>query len=372
MEGVLRAEVSAGAFAHNVGRLRERLPERVEICAVVKADAYGHGLEVVVPRLAPLVDRMAVTLPSTALRLRELGWRGPVLTFFRALGAVPAGELRDTLEAQIAAGVTLTITSADDLAPIEAAAAAVGREAEVHLKLDTGMTRSGVLVGGARPVVEACAASPVRLAGVYTQLASADSADLGSAHAQLDRFDDLLEGAPPVTRHAANSAGVLALPRSHYDLVRPGLALYGAYPSVAMARPLDLRPALRVVARLIETKTAPAGSATGYGGTHTFAEATPIGLVPIGYADGYPRRLGGVATMRLRGRDVPVCGRVSMDQAVVDLSAVPEARVGDEIEVISNDPDAPHSLERLAALADTIPYEICCALGARATRIGVA
>ncbi len=370
MAGILRAEISAAALRHNVERIRGAIGPDVEICAVVKADAYGHGMSEVVPVLAPLVDRLAVTLPPSALRLRELGWEGPILTFFRAAGAAPADELNEVLAAQVAAGVTLTATGVEDLSVIEAAAARAGHDAEVHLKVDTGMTRSGVLASEAADLLARLSRSPsIRTTGLYTQLASADAVDLTSARDQLALFDRVEADREGLVLHAANSAGMLALEDSHYDMVRPGLALYGCYPSPEMRRPLDLRPVLRLTARLLEVKLAPAGSRTGYGGAHTFSRETPIGLVSVGYADGYPRMLGGRAMMGVGGTDVPVCGRVSMDQVVVDLSAVEGALVGDEVEVISRDPRAPHCLERLAALAATIPYEIICGLGKRVERV---
>jgi alanine racemase len=170
-------------------------------------------------------------------------------------------------------------------------------------------------------------------------------------------------------RHAANSAATIDLPQSHFDMVRPGIALYGYQPSDAMHRKLPLRPALRLVGRLMQTKTLPAGSACGYGLTHTFRRDSVVGLVPIGYGDGYLRCLSNRASVRVAGRDVPVCGRVSMDQIIVDLTDAPAARVGDEAEVISNDPSTPHSVENLARLAGTIPYEITCRLGRRVKRV---
>ncbi len=373
MAAILRAEISASALRHNVAVIRAAIGPDVGLCAVVKADAYGHGMQQVVPLLAPLVDRMAVTLPPSALRLRDLGWEGPILVFFRAGGVAPPTELVAVLQEQIEAGVTLTVTGTDELPAISEAARRAGRDADVHLKVDTGMTRSGALADGATTVATAVAAAPgVRWTGVYTHLASADAADLASAHGQLDRFDELLATAPftdrELVRHAANSAALAVLERSHHRMVRPGLALYGCYPSVEMERPLDLRPALRLTARLLEVKRAPAGSRTGYGGAHRFEVETPIGLVPVGYADGYLRALGGRAVVRLDGIELPVRGRVSMDQLVVDLSAAPDAAVGDEVEVVAAEHGAPNALESLAALADTVPYEICCGLGSRVER----
>jgi alanine racemase len=372
MSGILRAEISAAAVRHNIDLLRRAIGPRVALCAVVKANAYGHGLELLAPCLAPLVDGFAVTLPPTALKLRRLGWSGPILVFFRAAGFAHPGAVADLLEEVARAEITVTIAGEEDLPLLESVAARVGRPIEAHLKVDTGMTRSGILAASApRFVARVRQAAGIRLTGIYTQIASADAADQTSAEEQLDTFQRVLAAVGDVDGlvvHAANSAATLVLPRSHHAMVRPGLALYGSYPSPAMGRPLPLRPILRLTAQLLEVKDVPAGSRSGYGLTHTFERDSRIGLVAVGYADGYPRVLGGRSTMGVRGQDVPVCGRVSMDQVVVDLTDVSAARVGDEVEVISPDPASAHSLENLARLAETVPYEIVCGLGPRVVR----
>lgn len=372
MSGILRAELSRAAVQHNIAEIRRAIGPDVELCAVVKADAYGHGLTEMLPCLAPGVDRFAVTLPPAALRVRQLGWKGPVLTFFRAAGFARPDAVADELEELARADVTVTVAGQEDVELLEGTARRLGRPLEAHLKVDTGMSRSGVLASEAPALIARIRSSPgIRLTGIYTQIASADAADLGSARAQLAVFDDTLGAAgdsSSLTIHAANSAATLALPASHRSMVRTGLALYGCYPDPGMKRALDLRPVLRLTAQLLEIKTVAAGSRTGYGLTHTFSRESRIGLVSVGYADGYPRALGDRATMRVRSHDVPVCGLVSMDQVVVDLSAVAGAQLGDEVEVISDDPDSPHSLEHLASLAGTIPYEIVCGLGPRVER----
>lgn len=372
MSGILSARLSTAAVRHNVGELRRVVGPETEICAVVKANAYGHGLDHMVAALAPQVDGFAVTLASTALEVRALGWQGPILVFFRAAGFAGGGEVADLLEQVARAGVTVTVAGGEDLTLLEAVAPRLGRPIEAHLKVDTGMGRSGVLASAAPALVERLRQSTaVRLTGIYTQIASADSRDLSSARGQGVAFDKVLkavDGVDELTVHAANSAATATLPELHYDMVRPGLALYGGYPSPEMDRPLDLRPVLRLAARLLEVKSVPAGSHTGYGLTHTFERDSRIGLVSVGYADGYPRALSGRATMGVRGVAVPVCGRVSMDQVVVDLTDVEFAQVGDEVEVIAADPDSPHGLERLAAAAGTVPYEIVCGLGPRVER----
>ena len=371
MSGILRAELSLTAVRHNIGEIRRAIGPDVELCAVVKADAYGHGLTEMLPCLAPGVDRFAVTLPPTALRVRQLGWTGPVLTFFRAAGFARPDAVVDKLEELARADVAVTVAGQEDIELLEGTARRLGRPLEAHLKVDTGMTRSGVLASQAPALIARIRSSPgIRLTGIYTQIASAD-VDLASARAQLAVFDDALGAAGDIsglTIHAANSAATLAMPASHRSMVRVGLALYGCYPAPGMERALDLRPVLRLTAQLLEIKTVAEGSRTGYGLTHTFSRESRIGLVSIGYADGYPRALGDRATMRVRSHDVPVCGVISMDQVVVDLSAVAGAQVGDEVEVVSDEPGSPHSLEHLASLAGTIPYEIVCGLGPRVER----
>jgi alanine racemase len=372
MSGILRAELSLAAVRHNIAEVRRAIGPDVELCAVVKANAYGHGLSEMLPCLAPGVDRFAVTLPPTALEVRQLGWTGPVLTFFRAAGFARPDAVVDKLEELARADVTVTIAGMEDIDLLESTARRLSRPLEAHLKIDTGMTRSGVPASEAPDLVTRIRSSQgIRLTGIYTQIASADEADLGSARAQLAVFDDALEavgGTSDLTIHTANSAATLALPESHRNMVRTGLALYGCYPGPEMGRGLDLRPVLRLTAQLLEVKIVPAGSRTGYGLTHTFSRESRVGLVSVGYADGYPRALSDRATFRLRGHDVPLCGLISMDQVVVDLSTVSNAQVGDEVEVISDDSASPHSLERLASLAGTIPYEIACGLGPRVER----
>jgi len=372
MSGILRAQLSTAAARHNVAEVRRVVGSEVEVCAVVKANAYGHGLDQMVPCFTPLVDRFAVTLPPTALRVRELGWSGPILVFFRAAGFAHSDAVADMLEKVARAEVTVTIAGQDDVELLESVALRLARPIEAHLKVDTGMTRSGILATEATALVRRVRASVgIKLTGIYTQIASADGKDLTSARAQLITFEQVLASIGEteiLTIHAANSAATVALPESRYRMVRPGLALYGGYPSPEMARPLDLQPILRLTAQLLEIKTVPAGSRTGYGLTHTFPTESKIGLVSVGYADGYPRSLGGKATMAVRGQRVPICGRVSMDQVVVDLTEVQAAQIGDEVEVIASDSSSTHSLEGLARLADTVPYEIACGLGPRVER----
>jgi alanine racemase len=214
----------------------------------------------------------------------------------------------------------------------------------------------------------------LRLTGLYTHFATADEPDKSYALGQLDNFRsavDACRGDEKVTIHAANSAAAIDLPASHFDMIRPGIAVYGYQPSDQMQTVLPLRPCLRLKSILMQIKDLTAGSSVGYGLTHKFDRPSRVGLVPVGYADGYRRDLSGKVSMRIAGVDVRVCGRVAMDQVIVDLTEVPSARIGDEVEIISSDPSAPHSVESFARFSDTIPYEITCGLGGRIRRVGV-
>ena len=373
MESYLTAEISAAAVRHNARLLRERIPSRTKLCAVVKADCYGHGLTTLLPTVAELADWLAVTNPEEAIALRTAGYDGPLLMFFSACAHADENELQDVLAKLIREDVTLTVVAPPEVDAVGRAARRVESQARVHVKVDTGMGRSGVRRERAPELADQVRREPgVRLTGLYTHFATADEADKTFAHEQLARFGETVRavgGGEGLILHAANSAATIDLPPTHMDMVRPGIALYGYQPSDEMHHHPPLRPALRLTGRLMQRKTLPAGSRCGYGLTHTFETDTPVGLVPVGYADGYLRGLSDRATMRIRGLDAPVRGRVAMDQVIIDLTGIPEAAVGDEVEILSPDPAAPHSVENLARLAGTIPYEITCRLGARARRV---
>jgi len=373
MESYLTAHISTSAIEHNVRLLRACLQPGTKLCAVVKADCYGHGLTNLLGPLSRHADWLAVTNPEEALTLRSLGYERPLLMFFSACANVEGNQLRDTLAELIAQDVTLTIVSPAEVAAVGQVARAVGSVADIHVKVDTGMGRSGVLPEAAPGLMDTARRQPsVAVTGMYTHFATADEADKSYAHKQLDTFlrtVDACGGHSGLCLHAANSAALIDLPETHLDMVRPGIAVYGYQPSDEMARKLTLKPALRLTGRLMQLKTLPAGHKCGYGLTYTTPKDTLVGLVPVGYADGYPRCLSNRATMRIRGIDVPIRGRVAMDQVMIDLTDVPAATIGDEVEIISNDPANPHSAENLARLCNTITYEIITRLGNRARRV---
>jgi alanine racemase len=383
----LTAEISSSAVAANLALLRGRLAPGTKLCAVVKANCYGLGVELLLDTVAHGADWLAVAAPVEAIQVRDLGYAGPLLVLFSCLG-YSGHERQEALEELIRRRVTLTIASPEDIGPISQAARGLGAPADVHLKIDSGMGRSGVPPHRALAMAEAIrAAEGLRLAGIYTHFATADDADPNYMREQLRQFRSAAEAVPgrdELLLHAANSAAAIGAADSHLDMVRCGLAVYGYQPAEQAAQPLALRPALRVWGRLLMTKNLPSGASVGGGRTCTLQRNSTVGVVPIGYADGYfrclapstrlgaspPTQLGpGGPTMRVAGRDVPVLGAPLMDETFIDLTDAPGAKAGDVVEIISPDPSAPHSVENLAILAGTIPYEVTCRLGPRARRV---
>ncbi len=374
MHNYIRAEISAGAIRHNVATLRSLIPPATKLCAVIKANAYGHGQHLLLDVMSELADFLGVATPAEALQLRKLGYRGELLVFFTACADNCEPHLAITLDELVRQSVTVSVASQVGLDLLTKSARRVGERAKLHLAVDTGMTRSGLLPADVPAVVRDVRMDPsLELGGIYSHFASADEADKTAANRQLALFLETLDAAgigpdSGVIRHMANSAATIDLPESHLDMVRPGIALFGYQPSREMRNRPPLQPALRLTAHIMQTKTVPAGARVGYGMTYEFDRPSRVGLVPLGYADGYDCRLGDVAAVRVGECVCPVRGRVSMDQISIDLTDCLAAEVGDCVEIISPDPPAPNSLENLAEAADTIPYELMCRLGQRVRR----
>ena len=359
MKNYLTASISESAIRHNVATLRAHVGDQVKLCLVVKDDCYGHGMGVLYPVLSELVDGFAVASPIEALELRQKGYHGFILCFLSAY--FDDFKVQDELVWQ---EITQTVMSKSALDSIQSAAKRLGKKARVHLKVDTGMGRMGIPARQAPDLIKAIQACPdVELTGIYTHFATADEAERSEVFRQLDLFKSILPTSGNVICHAANSAAIIDFPETHFDMVRPGLAIYGCHPSDFLDHDLGLKPCMSVNAKLIAVKHVYKGQRSGYGLTHEFEQDGRIGIVPIGYGDGYFRCLSGKAVVRINGKNAPVCGRVSMDQMTVDVSDIDDVKVGDEVEVISSDPEAPNCVENLARLAGTIPYEITCHLG---------
>lgn len=359
MKNYLTATISESAVRHNIAVLRGLIGDNVKLCPVVKDDCYGHGMDVLYPVLAELTDGFGVASPLEALDLRQKGYHGFILCFLSAY--FDDFTVQDELVWQ---EITQTVMSKSALGSIQAAAKRVGKPARVHLKVDTGMGRLGVPANQAGDLIDAIhALSEVELTGVYTHFATADEEDRTATFRQLELFESILPTSGSLICHAANSAATIDLAETYFDMVRPGIAIYGCHPSDELRNVVGLKPCMSVKAKLIAVKHMRKGSRSGYGLTYEYDRDSRVGVVPIGYGDGYFRNLSNKAVVRINGKDAPVRGRVSMDQMTVDVTDIPDAKVGDDVEVISSDPMAPNCVENLARLAGTVPYEITCHLG---------
>ncbi|AXK32051.1 alanine racemase [Streptomyces armeniacus] len=369
----VRAEVDLGAVRANVRALRARAP-RAELMAVVKADGYGHGL-LPCARAARRAGAswLGTAVPEEALALRAAGDRGRVLCWLWT----PGGPWREAIEAD----VDVAASGRWALDEIVAAARACGRTARVQLKADTGLGRNGCqpadwpdLVAAARA---AEAEGAVRVTGIWSHFARADEPGDPSIAAQLDAFRTALEtaeraGLAPEVRHMANSPATLTLPEAHFDLVRPGVSVYGLSPSpeVGVAADLGLRPAMTLSASLAQVKRVPAGHGVSYGHTYTTQGETTLALVPAGYGDGVPRHASGSGPVLVAGKLRTVAGRVAMDQFVVDLGG-DRAEVGDEAVLFGPGDRGEPTAEDWARAVGTISYEIVTRVGARVPRVYV-
>ncbi len=369
------AEVNLSALRHNYASVRAWLEPRCRILPVIKSDAYGHGLVPVARALvAAGVDRFGLATVEEGATLRAQG-------VGQSLALVILGA---TLEHQapeiVRHGLTPVVSRLGMAEALHRAATAAGRAVPVHLKVDTGMGRLGLDPAEVPSVIEALGRlDGVRLEGIMTHLADTDPSGSATAHDQVAQFQTLcrrLEAHGGVGRvgrplyHAANSAAVVTLQTTWFDMVRPGLLLYGGYPSPKCHRPLALRPVMTVKSRIVHLRRLPAGHGAGYGHTFITRRASVIATVPIGYAHGYLRALSNRGVVEVRGRRVPVIGSVCMDMTMVDVTEIGDIAIGDEVVLLGGEGEggtAP-TAEELAEAAGTVPHEILCALGSRLTR----
>jgi alanine racemase len=361
-------EIDLDAVAENVRRVAATLAPGTRVMAVVKAEGYGLGAA----QMAAAAQRggatwLAVAAVDEGAQLRRAGLGGPIL----ALGPTTPWEMR----AAVAGRLTITVNDLAVGRALSLAAEQAGVRAPVHLKLDTGLHRFGRAPDALLALAREVAGLPgLRLEGLYTHFANADDPHDDYAARQLAtllhtraRLAGLGVAVPLL--HAAGSAGILALPASHLDLARVGIMLTGHYPATGRAWPVDLLPVVAVRARLARVSDIPAGATVGYGRTYTAPAPRRLGLVPLGYADGYHRLLSNRAHMLVGGRRAPVVGRVSMDQLTLDVTDIPDAREGDPVVVVGRQGSEQITFDDLAALAETISYELLTHLGKRLPRV---
>jgi alanine racemase len=378
------AEVDLNAYAHNIKELRRIAGKTARLMAVVKADGYGHGaVEVAREALKHGAENLGVARISEAVQLREAGLEAPIMIF----GYTPP-DLAPTL---ITYDLTQTVYAIAAASALSEFAARQGRRIKVHIKVDSGMGRLGLLFNSPaagkpsdrphqRSVKEALAISRLPglvVEGLFTHFATADSADKSYAARQLEKFLDFANrlrraGLEFPVKHAANSGALIDMPDSHLDMVRPGIATYGLYPSDEVNKNhVALKPVMTMKSRIIHLKKVPAGFKISYGITYQTKKPTTIATVPVGYADGFSRLLSNRGHMLVHGQKVPIVGRVCMDLTMLDVGSVPAVAIEDEVVVFGRQGNEAITADEVAADLNTINYEIVSTLTGRVARVYV-
>lgn len=361
------AEVDLSAIRDNIRAIRARVGRQVKIMPAVKANAYGHGA-VPVSRacMEAGADVLCVACVEEGIELREAGIDAPVLI----LGCSSPSVANDIVRHDIACA----ICDLEFAKVLSEAAVKQNRAASGHVKIDTGMGRIGVMPDQAIDFVRETARLPgLRMDGVFTHFSSADEADRSCTLAQIGTFKKIATGLRrqgikiPLV-HASNSSGILAFPEADFDGVRPGIMVYGLYPSRNAPRSIHIREALTLKARVVFLKNAAPGTTVSYGRTHSLMRDSRVATLPIGYADGYSRLLSNQGEATVRGARVPVIGRVCMDQIMIDVTDVPAVQLGDEVILYGGGCDY-LSVSAIAEKIGTISYEVLCNIGPRVPRI---
>lgn len=369
-----RAYVDLDALHHNIRRIQERFPGQ-GLAPAVKADAYGHGAAAI----AGAGQEAGVTMMSVAnleeyVYLRDHGIRIPIII----LEDLFEGEI----EVALRAGARLNVSSVEYARSVSTPAARLGEEALLHINIDTGMGRMGLLSDDPGAELSTIASLPnVTIEGIFSHFSCSDEGDVEFSALQIRRYREALDaaeriGITPRYRHIANSGAILDFPEDiPFDLVRPGIAMYGIYPSEAVRRDIPLQPVLSLVSRIVKISRYNRRWSIGYGKTYWTKPGSVIGVLPIGYGDGYPRLLSNNSRVLVGGEFAPVVGRVSMDMITVDLTGInPAPRVGDPAVIIGSQRTNAGTLrtigaEDLAEECSTIPYEITCNLSTRVPRL---
>lgn len=364
-------EIDLDAVSFNLRQIRTHIGASVRMMPVVKANAYGHGaVEVAKTALEVGAEWIGVNRVGEGVQLRQAGITAPILV----MGYAPTWEMPTVVDFDL----TPTITEAEVAQTLSHSAQQAKRQVKVHIKIDTGMGRLGLLPEEAAPFVQAVLKLPaLEVEGVFTHFAVADSKqpdDRRYTQAQYAKFLAVLEqlerlGIGVPLRHCANSAGTLYYPEMHLDMVRVGIITYGLRPNANVEPPFPLRPALSIKSHVARVRMLPPGSCISYGRTYTTTQATPVALIPVGYGDGYHRLLSNRGAVLINGRRAPIVGRVCMDQFVVDVSDCGEVNLDDEVVLLGRQGEDEISADEIARWAETINYEVTTALLARAPRV---
>ncbi len=358
-------EVNLTQIERNLESIRRKVaPAR--LMPILKANAYGHGLKEVAQRLARGADYLGVAVLEEGILLREAGLEAPIL--------VLGGIWGDQIPLYLKYNLTLTASSVDRLEQVDTLAGQAKVKARVHLKIDTGMERIGVHYYNAHTLQEAALkCRHIDVEGIFSHFANADRMDLTHARLQLERFEEVIRfyehhSLPSPIRHIANSAAILQLPESYFDMVRPGILMYGVYPEKEVRRSIEVLPALSWKSRVVYFKVVEPGHPVSYGSTWSSDHRIRLVTVPVGYGDGYFRSMSNKASVIIRDKRFPQVGTICMDQLMVNIE-MESAYNGDEVILIGESAGGRISVEDLAEWAGTNPYEILTNINTRVPRV---
>lgn len=357
------AEISLDAIKHNIAEIKKYISPGAKFMAVVKANAYGHGAPAVARAAVEAgADHLGVANLKEALELRETGILSPILILTESPTSVADEVIQHDL--------TQTIYSFSEAKALSDEAQKRKKTAKIHVKIDTGMGRVGIVPSEGLAFIAKVSSLPgLTLEGVFTHFAKAEDPEDNFTVEQFQKFQQIIARLPQITlKHAANSAAALFHPATHLDLVRVGLMMYGLYPQGNSRRLINLKPALSFKTRVTYLKKVPAGTPLAYGSTYITPTETTIATLPVGYADGYSRRLSNRGQVVINGKRFPVVGRISMDLTLVNVGQG-KVEMGDEAVLIGEQGGQAVSADEIAALEDTISYEVICSIGKRVPRV---
>ncbi len=365
------AEINLDAVLHNMEQMGQRIGTGVRIMSVIKTDGYGHGAVPIGRVLEPLPITWgyATATVEEAQILRRNGLKKPVLV----LGAAFSEQYQELIKDDIRASV-YSLKQAQDM---EQAAARTGGRITVHIKIDTGLSRLGFQVTekAADEIAQIASMPHMVMEGIFTHFAKADARDKTMARQQLEKFQEMRNllssrqvDIPLV--HSSNSAAIIDMPEAHMSLVRAGISLYGMWPSDEVQKEnLDLQPVLSLKSRIVFLKELEPGRAISYGASYKTTKKQRIATIPVGYGDGYPRSLSNKGYVLLHGKKAPICGRICMDQFMVDVTHIPEAEEGDVVTLVGKDGRECISMEEIGEVSGRFNYEFACDLGKRIPRV---
>ena len=367
----VRAVINLDAILYNMNSMHQNISENTKIMAVIKADGYGHGAAEVAECIEHLdyLAGYAVATVEEGLILRNHGIKKPILILGYAFP--------DQYDELIAADMRLTVFTREMAQELSQAAGEMGVDCPIHFAVDTGMSRIGYQVTeeAADEMAQIARLPHIMVEGIFTHFARADEADKTSAEEQLALFEKMISmleerGIEIPIKHCSNSAGIVELKEANMDMVRAGITLYGLWPSEEVRRDIiDLKPALSLITHVAYVKDLEAGRAISYGGTYVTKRPSRIATIPVGYADGYARGLSNKGAVLIHGKRAPICGRVCMDQFMVDVTDIPEVKMGDEVILIGSAGEETITMEEVGELSGRFNYEFVCNLGKRIPRV---